>query len=116
LNRAQGLTRRDNCNSSAAAHGIADVNRVRRCKVFQLQYSFGGCGLGFQQMPPINPRQQSAGNRRRNPSASPLDEHITDGALGHFAAFIQEKNFIIALPESLLVLLVVQLAAGRLMP
>jgi len=45
-----------------------------------------------------------------------LNEDIAESSLGHLDSFIQEKNFVIALLESLLVLLIVELAEGCLMP
>src|SRR5208337_4041008 len=110
-----GAASREERNFSATAHGIADVNRVRGGKVFQVQCFFRSRRLGFEQMPPISPRQQSASNRRRKPLAVLLDEHVTDGAFGDLAAFIQEKHLLIASPEGLFILPVVKLAAGRLM-
>ncbi len=110
--RKQAANNRD---FSASTHGVADVNRIRRYQVLQLQRSFC-CRLGFEQMPAVNSRQQSASHRRREPAAIFFNEHVADGALGHLAAFIEEQHLVVAMPARLRVLLIVQLAAGGFVP
>jgi hypothetical protein len=75
-----------------AADSVGNVDRIRIAQVVFMQRALFDFRPRGQQMSAVDAAQQSTRHRGRAPAAVLLHEHIADGALGEFAAHVEEEH------------------------
>jgi hypothetical protein len=85
-----------NDGRAKATDGVRKIDGVGLAKIFAGKDAFFGVGVGGEDVTAMDTGEQAAGYGRCEETAIFLHENVVDGALGDFAAFIQEEGIVVS--------------------